>query len=219
MSMILILIIILALLTSCSQPPSAQRLKSEQQLSKSEQQPLLGWDLTYASVLERNKIAHDAWIWKWLGWSGQDYQSPVKDILENWKDEPILSSILIEYPDFHAGDHLALWFVRTKNHTYYWGFVKGKPYKHIKESVNTELYDRLFTDLSSWQQAEPQKPENTPVGGVPGYLGFLSLYDQGDSKQLLLSQEDFFIRDTEAPEGYKEGRLSQALRMMENKTQ
>jgi hypothetical protein len=202
-------IILLALLASFCQPPYAERTKSEQQSS-------LGWDLTYSSVLERNKVGHDEWVW---GWLGQNYQSPVKNLLENWGDEPIVSSILIEHPVFHAGDHLAFWFVRTKNHAYYWKFAKGKPYRHIKESVNTELYDRVFEQMSLWQQAEPSKPKDTPGGGVSGYLGFLSLSDQGNSRQILLSMEDFYICKTKDCDGYEEGRLVLALKMMGDKIQ
>jgi hypothetical protein len=165
-------------------------------------------------VLERNKIAHDEWIWEWLG---QNYQSPVKNLIENWEGEPIESSILIEHPVFHAGEHIAFWFIRTKNHAYHWKFAEGKPYRHVKESVSTELYDRLFEQMSSWQQAEPSKPENTPVGGVSGYLGFLSLYDQGNSRQMLLSREDFYICKTKDCREYEEGRLVLALKTMGNR--
>ncbi|HEV2915278.1 MAG TPA: hypothetical protein VGX92_18510 [Pyrinomonadaceae bacterium] len=197
-------IILLALLIDSCQSPHIQRTESKQQAS-------LGWDLTYSSVLERNKVARDEWLWQWLG---QNYQSPVKNLLEHWEDEPILSSILIEHPVFHAGEHIAFWLIRTKNHAYYWKFAEGKPYRHVKESVSTELYDHLFEQMASWQQAEPSKPENTPVGGISGYLGFLSLYDPGNSRQMLLSREDFYVCKTKDCEEYKEGRLVLALEIM-----
>jgi hypothetical protein len=215
-----ILTLLLALLGSCSQPPGDRGTTPEQQaapgweLVKPERQATLGWDLTYSSVLEKNNIAHDEWLWKWLG---KDYQSPIQAILEHWNDEAIISSILIEHPQFHAGDHMAFWFVRTKEHAYYWGFIKGKPEKNVKEILSAEIYDRVFEQMSSWRQAEPMKPENTPNGGVPGYLGFLSLYDRGNSRQMLLSVEDFYVREPNAPEGYKEGRVVLAFKTLKKK--
>jgi hypothetical protein len=168
----------------------------------------LGWDLTYSSVLNANHIGREEWIRKWLG---RNYESPVKGLISGWNDEPILSSILIEHAGFHAGEHMTLWFVRTKDHAYQWELVKGKaPYKD-KQFLSTQAYDNLFAVVSSWQQARTLKAADTPVGGVPGYMGFLSLYDRSGSRQMLLSLEDFYICNTKQCAGGKGGRLTEAL--------
>ena len=67
--------------------------------------PALGWDLTYTSVLNANHIGRNECIWKWLG---PNYQSPIKTFISGWNGEPIESSILIEHPAFHAGEHITL---------------------------------------------------------------------------------------------------------------
>jgi hypothetical protein len=206
------LFLLITILVGSSQPTCAQKRQIQSRLS-------LGWDLTYSSVLKRNNIGRDEWLW---GWLGRDYQSPVKSLVEGWHGEPIVFSILIEYPVFHAGEHIVQWFVRTRNRAYYWGYLDGKARGHVKESIKPEVFDRMFEQMFSWQQAGPQKPEDTPHGGVPGYLGFLSLYRGGDSRQLLLSQEDFFICekkrcvgvDGENLSGVREGRVSLALKAM-----
>jgi len=162
-------------------------------------------------VLNANHIRRDEWIWKWLG---PNYQSPIKTLISDWNGEPIESSILIEHPAFHAGEHITLWLVRTKNHSYHWGLIEGKPPRNIKEPLDPALYDKLFALMSSWEQAKPLKSENTPVGGVPGYMGFLSFYDHGNSRQMLLTLDDFWICETKKCEGGKGGRLTQAMEIL-----
>jgi hypothetical protein len=168
----------------------------------------LGWDLTYASVLRRNKVEPNEWIWKWLG---RNYQSPVKPLIARWRGEPIISSVLIESPSFHAGERVSVWLVRTKDHAYYWELIEGKPPIHVKEPLSPQLYDEMFNAVSTWQQAEPLKPEDTPPGGAPGYIGFLSIYDRNVSRQMLLSLADFYLPNNKNPEEAKEGRLALAI--------
>ncbi len=172
--------------------------------------PSLGWDLTYQTVLDTNHIPPSEWIWKWLG---PKYESPIKPLLAAWRHEPIESSVLIEMPAPHAGEHVTAWFVRTKNHGYYFEVVEDEdngPHK-TTEDLSPQAYDKFFDAVSSWKQAEPVKPENTPVGAVPGYDAFLSLYTRGNSRQMLLTIEDFAICNNKKCEEWKPGRLAQAM--------
>jgi hypothetical protein len=159
-------------------------------------------------VLERNNIGRSEWIRKWLG-SG--YQPPAKKWIAGWRGEPIVSSILLEYPAFHAGEHTTMWFVRTKDNAYYWQSVEDAESDDEKKVLKPRVYDNLFVLVSSWQQTNPLKVEDTPTGGIPGYIGFLNLYERGKSRQMLLSQEDFVICDTKECKTWKPGRLSHAL--------
>jgi hypothetical protein len=170
--------------------------------------PALGWDLSYTTILNANQIAQDEWIRKWIG---PHFQSPITKHISGWNGEPIESSILIEHPAFHAGEHITLWFVRTKNHAYHWGLIEGKPPRSVKESLDPALYDKFFAVVSAWQQASPLKAEDTPDGGIPGYIGFLSVYDRGHSRQMLLTLNDFFLCETKKCENVKGGRLTQAM--------
>src|SRR5438105_1263641 len=95
-------VLLVAILGILSVPVFAQNSNSR----------LLGWDLSYASVLKINHIGSDEWIAKWLG---QSQKTPVEELILKWKDEAIISSILIEHPAFHAGEHITLWFVRTRD--------------------------------------------------------------------------------------------------------
>ena len=170
----------------------------------------LGWDLTYQTVLNSNHVPASEWIWKWLG---QKYESPIKPLLETWKNEPIESSVLVEMPAPHAGEHVTMWFVRTKHHGYYFEVVadqNDRPHK-TTEALNPQAYDEFFNVVSTWQQGNAVKPEDTPVGGVPGYDGFLSLYNRGTSRQMLLTIEDFVICHDKKCDDWKPGRLAQAM--------
>jgi hypothetical protein len=174
----------------------------------------LGWDLTYKTLLTANHVAPDEWIWKWLG---PNYESPIKPLIATWKHEPIESAVLIEMPAPHAGEHVTMWFVRTKDRGYYFELVEveeNKPLRKTTEALNPQAFDKFFGVVSSWEQAKPVKPEDTPVGGVSGYDGFLSLYNRGTSRQMLLTIEDFAICKDKKCEEWKPGRLAQAMTLI-----
>lgn len=165
-----------------------------------------GWDLTYSTILKANKIGPKALIRKWLA-SG--YQSPAKNWISEWQGEPILSSILIEHPAFHAGEHTTMWLFRTKDHAYYWQDIENLKFSDIKKDLKPEAYDKLLTTVSSWKQAKPSK--STVPQSIPGYLGVLSLYNNGKSRQMLLTDEDFTTCKTKKCKSMKAGRLMRAL--------
>jgi hypothetical protein len=75
--------------------------------------------------------------------------------------------------------------------------------------LKLEVYDNLLTLVSSWKQAKPNQPKHPQ--SLPGYLGFLSLYDDDKSRQMLLSEEDFTVCKTKKCKGVKAGRLMLAL--------
>ena len=196
-------ILLIAILLSAPNTTGAQQSNS----------PSLGWDLTYKTLLNANHVATDEWIWKWLG---PNYESPIKPLIVSWKHETIESSVLVEMPAPHAGEHVTMWFVRTKHQGYYFEWVEqeDKPPHKTTEALNPQAYDKFFSVLSSWQQAKAVKPEDTPEGGVPGYDGFLSLYNRGASRQMLLTIEDFAICNNKKCEDWKPGRLVQAMTLI-----
>lgn len=149
----------------------------------------LGWDLTYTSVLEKNNVDRRDWLWKWLN---SDYQAPAKKWISEWQGEPIISSILVEYAAFsHAGEHTTIWLFRTQDRAYCWEETENVNFSNKKKELNPQIYDELFSRAAFWQQANPPKTEDLPPQALPGYIGFLSLYEKGKSRQMLLTIEDF----------------------------
>ena len=150
----------------------------------------LGWDLTYFSVLTKTKLCPgDALCEQWAKPAPR-----IHEHVSEWQESPIISSIEVELPDGHAS-MAALWFIRTKDHAYYWAFYPlDKDYSHGKHVISTQDYDAVFETIECWLPAEPRKQ----TFGADGYIGFLSLYKDGKSRQMLLPYADF-IEGGKAP--------------------
>ena len=191
-------------------------------------EPYFGWDLTYESVLERNNVDRKEWIWKWLNFTYKDefnskFETPAKKWIAEWNGKPIISSILIDYPAFHAAEHTTMWFFRTIDKAYFWEFIDDSSSNLEKQDLDIKVYDKIYEQMSSWQQAVPPRaedlPTDAPPGGVSfftGYIGFLGLYEKGKSCQMLLTMEDFVICNSKeccTPEckTLKSGRLLVAI--------
>ena len=144
---------------------------------------MLGWDLTYYSVLTQMKVCPSSEICK--EWAKP--APPIQQLVSQWQGDPIVSSFEFEFPDGHAS-MFAAWFIRTRDHAYYWGFYPlDTDYTGGKHLIPTQDYDTVFETLSCWQQVEPRRQ----TFGSEGYVGFLSLYKEGKSRQMLLTYEDF----------------------------
>lgn len=158
----------------------------------------LGWDLTYMPLMKKVGLCPaEPFCQEWI-----KRETPIQKHIAEWQGDPIVSSFEIEIPDGHA-DMIALWFIRTKDQAYYWGFhpshednTKGK------QSIPVQEYDRTFETMACWQEARP------PINkfGEQGYVGFMSLYKEGKSRQMLLAYGDL-VEGDEAPEKAKPGRL------------
>lgn len=168
-----------------------------------------GWDLSYKTVLERNNVGQSELISIWLNKN----KSPVEDWIKNWNGKPIVSSVLVEYPAFHAAEHQTWWLVRTSDAAYYWEITEGREKDQIEEALKPEIYDAIFKQVSSWQQLVPKSPKDTTEGEWPGYLGFLSFFDANGTTQILITTEDFFTCPTKncVPGTWKVGRLMAAF--------
>ena len=150
----------------------------------------VGWDLAYESVLKRNGFGPDTVIWKWIHTDGP--RPPVNENAARWQGEPIVSSILIEGagPEGSPG---GAWYIRTTNHLYRWGFNKGRFERQHEELSAVQEYDKAFDSIACWQQGVPVKSDTF----LDGYWGFLSLFRDGKSRQMLLTFRDLLLVDPE----------------------
>ena len=171
----------------------------------------LGWDLSYMSVLNANQVDPDAWVREWLG---ANYKSSIKEDIASWKGGAIESAILIEFPAPHAAEHITMLFVRTRGQAHYIELVEDEPPRRTRETLKIQQYDKFFGVLSTWQQAKPLKPEDAPDNAIPGYMGFLSFYVRGNSRQMLLTSEDFVICKNKKCNSFEPGRLAHALTIL-----
>lgn len=166
------------------------------------------WDFSYESVLERNNVARTEWVWLWLG----QYRSPAEKWAATWEGKPIISSILVEYPAFHAGEHETMWLIRTSDEAFYWESIEGRDAVD-EEPITTDVYDAIYKQVSSWEQLTPKPKSELQTGTIPGYFGFLSYNSPNASKQMLLTMEDFVIclKEPCLPGQLKVGRVMAAL--------
>jgi hypothetical protein len=169
----------------------------------------LGWDMVYEGVLRANGFGPDSPMWLWIHSDGP--RPPVNRMVAEWKDEPIISALLIELigPEGSPGGY---WFIRTTNHLYLWGFNKGEFGERKEELRDAKGYDEAFEQVACWQQGAPVTSD-TLFGG---YYGFLSLYRGGKSRQMLLTFRDLFSSGpTDSAESARDpnnhGRLLKAL--------
>lgn len=150
---------------------------------------LLGWDLSYGTVLKQNNPADTDWVRMWLAQS----ESPAEKWIATWQNAPIISSILIEHPAFHAAERTTMWFVRTNDGAYYWELVQASKPRRNEEEIKPEVYDALFSTITAWKQLNARPASETPKDILPGYIGFLSIFNQNGSRQIMLTMEDFVL--------------------------
>lgn len=168
------------------------------------------WDLSYKSLLERNNVAKNEWIRMWLN----NTKSPAADWISNWKGMPIVSSVLIEHPAFHAAERTTTWLIRTDDEAFYWDHVEGTKYGGNKEPISLKIYDDIYKQVVAWKQLQPKSRTELPRNALTGYIGFLSHAGPDGSRQMLLTLDDFMTcldKECMPGKGIKSGRLMTAL--------
>lgn len=167
-----------------------------------------GWDLSYKELMDKNGIDKNAYLRTWLKRHSLTY---TPDVLASWKGDTVVSSILVEAPVFHAGEHSVQWFIRTRDKAYSWTFIEEKVFRNSKNEIDVKKFDEAMAALSAWQQSPPSVCGKDNKGCPAGYIGFLNIYHDGKPNQMLLSVEDLLIKDSTQEYGVREGRLSQVL--------
>lgn len=146
----------------------------------------LGWDLAYTSLLRNNGVCPGDF---YCEIAAIKPQPPVNKHFAEWKGEPIVSSILIELPG-HAS-MIAWWLIRTKDEAYFWEFDPDDPTPRGMQALRAQDYDRVFETMTCWQQDQPlNRKFFDGRGGADGYIGFLSLFKEGRSRQMILTIKD-----------------------------
>ena len=170
----------------------------------------LGWDLTYMSLLRNSGVCPGDLFCEM---AAAKPQPPVNQHFAEWQREPIVSSMLIELPDGHA-DMTALWLIRTREQAYWWTFHPHHSNRIGMRPLPAQDYDRAFETMTCWQQRDPSIRRFFNEGGGDTYIGFLSLYKEGKSRQMLLTSKDLFEDwpKDEIPDEAAWGRLWKTLK-------
>ena len=170
----------------------------------------LGWDLTYMSLLKNAGVCPGE---VYCEFAAARPQPPVDKYFAEWQREPFISSILIELPDGHA-DMQALWLIRTKEQAYWSWYHPERQTQMDLHPLPTKDYDSAFEAIACWKPYEPSS-RRFFRGPEEGYIGFLSLYKEGKSRQMLLTSRDMydpFPKGSETPDEATWGRLFKTLK-------
>lgn len=152
----------------------------------------LGWDLSYETLLAREQRTDVAWIGDW---ARRERGMLATQVVSGWEGGTIVAALLIEEPAFHAGEHLMTWLVRTGDKAYLVAYAKGERRPEESGEIRVDAFDQVFREVSAWQQLPAPSPAELPRGSgtIPGYMGFVNIYDRGKSRQLMLSLRDYFL--------------------------
>lgn len=164
------------------------------------------WDLTYEKLLDLNGVKWDhsqGTLFTWLKHREQEHQFVTEFVEKELKKEP-QQVFLIDHPTFpSAGRTTILGIKNGESCSYYWRSTDDNMRNFRQRPISPEKFAKIFNRLHTLRQRGYQN-----MGGPEkAYAGFLSTYQKGESKQLLLHIHDFLEFDVENQEILRVGRI------------
>lgn len=158
----------------------------------------LNWDLTYKNIFEDAKLSeHDSLT---VAFGRGD--APNMPIFGEWQGKSVDGAIFIDSLTFwNFGYRHQTWMVKGPSGvTAYSYFEKGSSLE--EKPMQDASFDLLIERLMTWQQSDPNSTlvSKYRKSGVMtgGYVGVVSLFKSGNSRQFLLTFEDLMAIDAEA---------------------
>jgi hypothetical protein len=176
----------------------------------------LGWDLGYQAVLADHHVPDNEFLRTWLT---RYPKRLIQDKLATYAGEAIEASVLIDMPDLHAGEPLAMWVVKTRNTAQacdiHPKFAQGRC-TAVDVDAATRFVEEVMNFAPMRYRASDQNVAGRDKDGRPmlmNYLGVLSVYLDGKRLQRPLLASEFFDQrarpdTTPDPEA---GRLGRAM--------
>lgn len=154
------------------------------------------WDLSYRSVLNQNQIRWDhslGTLFTWLVDREEEHHYITNFIKKELEDNPE-ATFLIDHPTFPSAGRTTFLGIKKEGKCYYWWRSTDEGMKEFKKRpMNVELFQQISDRL----QAMRQKGYENMGGPEKAYAGFLSVFKDGRSKQILLHINDFLEFDVE----------------------
>jgi len=166
------------------------------------------WDLSYEKLLDLNGVRWDhsqGTLFTWLKHREQEHQY-IRDFVENELKKQPERVFLIDHPTFPSAGRTTILGVKSAHScSYYWRATDENMRSFKQRPISDEKFDQIFRRLHTLNQRGYQN-----MGGPEkAYAGFLSTYQQGQSRQLLLHIHDFLEFDAENQEILRVGRISE----------
>ena len=172
--------------------------------SQSTQAKPLGWDLTFETIFDQNKVAASAQIRESFRKSNSH---SIYAILKAVPVESVRSAVLIDRPSLGSNGITSLLFISTTKSVSVWEIKSFKIDGVTKSIVAPRRFNKMLKSLNRIEQGTPVSSKSNR-SNWEGFWGILSTYSKGESRQILLTLEDLYASDNE-PSG--PGRVAAAV--------
>lgn len=168
----------------------------------------VNWDFSYERVLNQNELKWDhsqGTLFTWLKHRRDEHQFIVDFITERLKAEPE-QVFLIDHPTFpSAGRTTIMGIKHNEKCFYYWRSTDEKMRNFQRSEMAPEMFDQIFSRLHTLRQ----RSYDNMGGPEKAYAGFLSTFNHGQSRQVLLHIHDFLEFDVENHQILRVGRIGE----------
>lgn len=164
------------------------------------------WDLSYESVLNQNQIRWDhsvGTLFTWLVDREKEHQYITNFIKKELAQNPE-ATFLIDHPTFPSAGRTTFLGIKKNGQCYYWWRSTDESMREFKKRP---MDPQLFQQVTDRLQAMQQRGYENMGGPEKAYAGFLSLFKDGQSKQILLHINDFMEFDMENQQILRVGKI------------
>ena len=166
------------------------------------------WDLSYQSMLNQNKIRWDHSVGTLFTWlEHRDAESQyIQEFIQEELDKLPQASFLLDHPTFPSAGRTTILGIREGDNCYYWWRSTDEGMKEFKKRpLDPQLFQQIVDHLYSMQQ----RGYETMGGPEKAYAGFLSVFKDGQARQILLHINDFMEFDNENQQILRVGKISE----------
>lgn len=164
------------------------------------------WDLSYESVLNQNQIRWDhsvGTLFTWLADREKEHQYITNFIQKELQKKP-QATFLLDHPTFPSAGRTTILGVKIDGQCFYYWRSTDEGMKEFKRRTVDPL---LFQEIADRLHAMRQRGYESMGGPEKAYAGFLSVFKDGQSKQILLHINDFMEFDRENQQILRVGKI------------
>ncbi len=166
----------------------------------------LSWDLDYQTLLNQHQIRWDhsvGTLFTWLADREQE-QAYIKEFVEAELSNYDGAMFMLDHPTFPSGGRTTILGIKRQDQCFYWYRSTDEGMREFKRrNLDPALFDQVMDRLTAMKQ----KGYENMGGPEKAYAGFLSTYQQGHGKQILLHINDFMEFDTENQQILRVGKI------------
>lgn len=166
------------------------------------------WDLSYQSLLNQNQIRWDHSVGTLFTWlEHRDIESEyIIEFIEEELSKLPQETFLLDHPTFPSAGRTTILGIRQGNQCYYWWRSTDQGMKEFKKRP---MDGALFTQIVDHLHSMQQRGYENMGGPEKAYAGFLSVFKDGQSRQILLHINDFMEFDNENQQILRVGKISE----------